>query len=45
MALVGEPMVVRFERYLRLSAFMFETGNCALYRFLLRRIDQPRTRP
>ncbi len=42
LALVGEKTVVRFERYLRLSAFMFETGNCALYRLILRRIDQPR---
>jgi cyclopropane-fatty-acyl-phospholipid synthase len=42
--LVGEATVVRFERYLRLSAFMFENGNCALYRLLLRRIDQPRER-
>jgi cyclopropane-fatty-acyl-phospholipid synthase len=42
LALVGEKTVVRFERYLRLSAFMFETGNCALYRVILRRIDQPR---
>jgi cyclopropane-fatty-acyl-phospholipid synthase len=41
--LVGEATVVRFERYLRLSAFMFETGNCALYRLILRRIDEPRT--
>jgi cyclopropane-fatty-acyl-phospholipid synthase len=45
LALVAEPMVVRFERYFRLSAFMFETGNCALYRLVLRRIDQPRARP
>jgi cyclopropane-fatty-acyl-phospholipid synthase len=44
-ALVGEATVVRFERYLRLSAFMFEAGNCALYRLLLRRIDRPRGRP
>jgi cyclopropane-fatty-acyl-phospholipid synthase len=41
-SLVGEAMVVRFLRYLRLSSFMFETRNCALYRLILRRIDQPR---
>jgi cyclopropane-fatty-acyl-phospholipid synthase len=42
LALVGEPTVVRFERYLRLSSFMFEVGTCGLYRLILRRIDQPR---
>jgi cyclopropane-fatty-acyl-phospholipid synthase len=41
-AVVGEAMVVRFLRYLRLSSFMFETRNCALYRSILRRIDEPR---
>jgi cyclopropane-fatty-acyl-phospholipid synthase len=37
--LVGTDMVVRFERYLRLSAFMFETGACDLYRITFRRRD------
>jgi cyclopropane-fatty-acyl-phospholipid synthase len=35
--LVGETTVVRFERYLRLSTFMFESGACDLYRIVLRR--------
>jgi cyclopropane-fatty-acyl-phospholipid synthase len=42
--LVGLPEVVRFERYLRLSAAMFEIRSCALYRLILRRIDRPRGR-
>jgi hypothetical protein len=37
-ARVGGATVVRFLRYLRLSSFLFETGNCTLYRLLLRRI-------
>jgi cyclopropane-fatty-acyl-phospholipid synthase len=36
--LVGEAEVVRFERYLRLSAAMFESGNCSLYRIAFRRL-------
>jgi cyclopropane-fatty-acyl-phospholipid synthase len=44
-SLVGMPEVVRFERYLRLSACMFEMRNCALYRLILRRIDRPHGRP
>jgi cyclopropane-fatty-acyl-phospholipid synthase len=39
---VGEAVVVRFERYLRLSIYMFEKGTCDLYQLHLRRIDQPR---
>ena len=44
-AIIGETAVIRFERYLRLSSFMFESGNCALYRTILRRIDRPRHGP
>jgi len=40
--LVGEEEVIKFERYLRLSAYMFETGNCDLHRIAFRRIDNPR---
>lgn len=40
--LVGEEEVIKFERYLRLSAYMFESGNCDLYRIAFRRIDNPR---
>jgi len=39
---VGEDVVVRFERYLRLSIYMFEAGTCDLLRFELARIDKPR---
>ncbi|MFN3429730.1 MAG: class I SAM-dependent methyltransferase [Candidatus Sericytochromatia bacterium] len=38
----GEAVVVRFERYLRLSIHMFETGNCDLLQIQFRRIDRPR---
>ncbi len=41
-AQVGETVVVRFERYLRLSIFMFEKGTCDLFQLELRRIDHPR---
>jgi cyclopropane-fatty-acyl-phospholipid synthase len=41
-ALVGEEVVVRFERYLRLSSFMFSQGTCDLLQIALRRIDAPR---
>jgi cyclopropane-fatty-acyl-phospholipid synthase len=41
-ALVGEAVVVRFERYLRLSIYMFDVGTCDLLQFTLRRIDHPR---
>ncbi|MDJ0718184.1 MAG: cyclopropane-fatty-acyl-phospholipid synthase family protein [Prochloraceae cyanobacterium] len=40
--LVGEEEVIKFERYLRLSAYIFESGNCDLYRIAFRRIDNPR---
>jgi cyclopropane-fatty-acyl-phospholipid synthase len=36
--LIGEAGVVRFERYLRLSTVMFESGNCSLYRIAFRRL-------
>ena len=39
---VGEAVVVRFERYLRLSAHMFGHGTCDLLQLALRRIDAPR---
>jgi cyclopropane-fatty-acyl-phospholipid synthase len=42
-ALVGEDVVVRFERYLRLSSFMFSQGTCDLLQIALRRIETPRT--
>ncbi len=40
--LVGEDEVIKFERYLRLSAYMFESGNCDLHRIAFRGIDNPR---
>jgi cyclopropane-fatty-acyl-phospholipid synthase len=43
-AVVGEKVVVRFERYLRLSAYIFEIGSCDLYRISFRRIDKPRNK-
>jgi cyclopropane-fatty-acyl-phospholipid synthase len=43
-SLVGEDAVVRFQRYLKLSAYMFMQGACDLIRVSLRRIDQPRGR-
>ena len=39
---VGLENVVRYERFLRLSIFMFETGACDLFRMSFRRIDRPR---
>ncbi|XXY55024.1 cyclopropane-fatty-acyl-phospholipid synthase family protein [Sorangium sp. So ce269] len=42
--LAGEEVLDRYERYLRLSEFMFTSGNCDLYRITLRRIDRPRDR-
>ncbi|WP_392535317.1 class I SAM-dependent methyltransferase [Nostoc sp. C117] len=41
-ALVGEEQVISFERYLKLSAYMFEVGTCDVYRIAFRRIDVPR---
>jgi cyclopropane-fatty-acyl-phospholipid synthase len=41
-ALAGEATVVRFQRYLKLSSYMFQTGACDLIRLSLRRIDQPK---
>jgi len=40
--LLGEPAVVRYERYLRLSSYIFQTGACDLFRITLQRIDRPR---
>jgi cyclopropane-fatty-acyl-phospholipid synthase len=42
-ALAGEPTVVRFQRYLKLSGYMFMEGACDLVRVTLRRIDHPRS--
>jgi cyclopropane-fatty-acyl-phospholipid synthase len=38
-ALVGEPVVERYLRYLKLSAVLFEHRRCYLYRIAWRRID------
>jgi len=38
----GEEEVARFEKYLRLCAYMYEVGGLALYRLTLRRIDKPK---
>jgi cyclopropane-fatty-acyl-phospholipid synthase len=43
-ALVGEPTVVRFQRYLKLSGYLFMQGACDLIRVSLRRIDHPKRR-
>ncbi len=40
--LEGEEEVKRFERYLRLMAYMFEVGGLDLHRITLRRIDDPK---
>lgn len=40
--LVGEETVSRYEQYLRLSMYMFESGACGLLRMTLQRIDKPR---
>lgn len=44
-ALVGEEVWERYERYLRLSEYMFSSGSCDLHRITLRRIDRPRDLP
>jgi len=38
----GEEEVKRFERYLRLMAYMFEVGGLDLHRITLRKIDNPK---
>ena len=38
----GEEEVKRFERYLRLMAYMFEVGGLDLHRITLRKIDEPK---
>lgn len=40
--LVGEEIVERYLRHLRLCIYMFATGGCDLHRIALRRIDSPR---
>ncbi len=40
--LIGEEKVITFERYLKLSTYILESGNCDLFRIALRRIDRPR---
>ena len=40
--LKGEKEVKRFERYLRLMAYMFEVGGLDLHRITLRKIDLPK---
>lgn len=42
LAVAGAETARRFDRYLRLSQVMFDTGTCDLYRIALRRVDQPR---
>jgi cyclopropane-fatty-acyl-phospholipid synthase len=42
--LVGEATVMRFQRYLKLSSYMFQSGACDLIHLGLRRIDQPKRR-
>ncbi len=39
--LVGEEMVQRYEKYLQISVFSFESGTMDLYRIGFRRIDNP----
>jgi len=41
-AMKGEEEVKRFERYLRLMAYMFEVGGLDLHRITLRKIDNPK---
>jgi cyclopropane-fatty-acyl-phospholipid synthase len=41
-AMVGEPIVQRYEQYLKLCTYLFASGSCDLYRMALRRIDFPR---
>lgn len=40
--LVGETVVARYLRYLKLSATLFHYGQTALYRIAFRRLDEPR---
>src|SRR5262249_11880260 len=39
---VGPAIVRRYEEYLRLCVYMFESGACDLHRVALKRIDAPR---
>ncbi len=40
--LVGEEVVARYLRYLKLSATLFHYGQTALFRIAFRRLDEPR---
>jgi cyclopropane-fatty-acyl-phospholipid synthase len=40
--IVGEATVERYERYLKLCTYIFASGNCALYRFGMRRLNVAR---
>jgi cyclopropane-fatty-acyl-phospholipid synthase len=40
-ALVGEPIVQRYDRFFQLLAIGFHTGSMGLFRIALRRIDEP----
>jgi cyclopropane-fatty-acyl-phospholipid synthase len=42
---VGEEVVARYLRYLKLSATLFNYGQTALYRIAFRRLDEPRKWP
>jgi len=42
LTVVGEKIVVRYERYLRLCIYMFEEGTCDLLRIVLKKINHPR---
>ena len=37
--LVGEDTVIKYERYLRLCIFMFDSGSCDLLRIIFRKIN------
>jgi cyclopropane-fatty-acyl-phospholipid synthase len=41
-ALVGSELVTRFDRYLRLCVYAYESGASDLHRMVFRRIDRPR---
>jgi cyclopropane-fatty-acyl-phospholipid synthase len=42
---VGAEVVDTYEKYLRLSVFMFDSGACDLHRVSFKRIDRPRRTP
>lgn len=41
--IVGKTTVQRYERYLKLCTYVFASGNCALYRFGMQRLELPRS--